>query len=328
MSGIEILGIAASVIQIAELGARLSVKLFVFSRKIKSADKSIDSISQDIAATGAVLQQLGSELSKDENAELCSNEALATTRNLVDSCMSVFKDLESSLDGRFSSSNSVVAGWKQRLKFPFLEAQIEVLRSNLERLKSSLLVMLNVLIFAAQVRSHRDIDVLKDHRSLVETLIEEKNASEKRYQQAQKHITWISAPSSQEETKAEAPMDRPSEGGSREWESASIFTVNTIALPNHEPAMTTSQTMPPFSKTSSLPAGLKYRMEEVQHHGVAVRSLLAEVDAFNRQISHEFRDKLQNGILAAHWEQWAPFRQVYGDQALLDAISEYPEVST
>lgn len=121
-------------------------------------------------------------------------------------------------------------------------------------------------------------------------------------------------------------MDRPSEGGSREWESASIFTVNTIALPNHEPAMTTSQTMPPFSKTSSLPAGLKYRMEEVQHHGVAVRSLLAEVDAFNRQISHEFRDKLQNGILAAHWEQWAPFRQVYGDQALLDAISEYPEV--
>ena len=152
MSGVEIVGIAASVIQIAELGARLSVKLFVFSRKIKSADKSIDSISQDIAATGAVLQQLGSELSKDENAELCSNEALATTRNLVDSCMSVFKDLESSLDGRFPSSNSVVAGWKRRLKFPFLEAQIEVLRSNLERLKSSLLVMLNVLIFAAQVR--------------------------------------------------------------------------------------------------------------------------------------------------------------------------------
>lgn len=151
MSGIEILGVAASVIQIADLGARLSVKLFTFSRKIKSADKSIDSISQEIAATGAVLKQLGNELSKDENVELCSKEALATTKGLVDRCMDVFNDLNSSLDGHFSS-NSIVAGWKQRLKFPFLEDQIQLLRANLERLKSSLLVMLNVLIFAAQAR--------------------------------------------------------------------------------------------------------------------------------------------------------------------------------
>ncbi|KAK5197454.1 hypothetical protein LTR99_007824 [Exophiala xenobiotica] len=326
MSGIEILGIAASLIQIAELGCRLSVKLCVFSRKIKSADKTIDSISQEISATGAVLQQLGSELSKDENAELCSNEALATTRKLVDNCMSVFTELESSLDGCSPGSNSLVSAWKQRVKFPFLEAQIEVLRSNLERLKSSLLVMLTVLVFAALVRSHRGIEVLKDHRALVETLIEEKNASERRYQQAQKHIHSTSAPSSQEVTMAEAPMGRPGEGGSNEWQSASILTVNTIAIPNHEATMTTSQRKPPVSNTSSLPAGLKYRAEEIQHHGAAVQSLLAEVDAFNRQIGYDFRDKLQGGILGAHWEQWAPLRQLYGEQVLLDAISEYPEV--
>jgi hypothetical protein len=45
MSGLEILGIAASVLQIAEMGGRLSVKLFTFSRKIKNADKNIDSNS-------------------------------------------------------------------------------------------------------------------------------------------------------------------------------------------------------------------------------------------------------------------------------------------
>ncbi|KAK5527287.1 hypothetical protein LTR07_001059 [Exophiala xenobiotica] len=315
MSGIEILGIAASLIQIAELGCRLSVKLCVFSRKIKSADKTIDSISQEISATGAVLQQLGSELSKDENAELCSNEALATTRKLVDNCMSVFTELESSLDGCSPGSNSLVSAWKQRVKFPFLEAQIEVLRSNLERLKSSLLVMLTVLVFAALVRSHRGIEVLKDHRALVETLIEEKNASERRYQQAQKHTSFNFC-----------SFIAGGEGGSNEWQSASILTVNTIAIPNHEATMTTSQRKPPVSNTSSLPAGLKYRAEEIQHHGAAVQSLLAEVDAFNRQIGYDFRDKLQGGILGAHWEQWAPLRQLYGEQVLLDAISEYPEV--
>ncbi|KAK5223801.1 hypothetical protein LTR72_005187 [Exophiala xenobiotica] len=296
MSGIEILGIAASLIQIAELGCRLSVKLCVFSRKIKSADKTIDSISQEISATGAVLQQLGSELSKDENAELCSNEALATTRKLVDNCMSVFTELESSLDGCSPGSNSLVSAWKQRVKFPFLEAQIEVLRSNLERLKSSLLVMLTVLVFAALVRSHRGIEVLKDHRALVETLIEEKNASERRYQQAQKHTSFNFC----------SFIAGGDDGGGSDGPPRRGW-IERVAIRFHLD-------------------GLKYRAEEIQHHGAAVQSLLAEVDAFNRQIGYDFRDKLQGGILGAHWEQWAPLRQLYGEQVLLDAISEYPEV--
>ena len=151
MSGFEILGIAGSVLQIADLGGKLSVKLFVFSRKIKSADKSINSISQEIAATGAVLQQLGNELAKDEHLQLCSKEAISTARRLIDDCNKVFSELDCSLDGRVSDS-TLVLGWKQRLKFPFLETRIELLRSNLERLKSSLMVMLNVVILAAQVR--------------------------------------------------------------------------------------------------------------------------------------------------------------------------------
>ena len=64
MFGIELLGIAASVLQVADLGAKLSVKLFAFSHKIKNANKSIETTSKDIAATGAVFQQLGNELTK------------------------------------------------------------------------------------------------------------------------------------------------------------------------------------------------------------------------------------------------------------------------
>lgn len=151
MSGIEILGIAASVLQIAEQGAQLSVKLFVFSRKIKNVDKSIVSISRDIAATGAVLQQLGHELGRDEHLRLCSDEAVATAQDLVSDCKKIFWELTDTLDGG-CSGNTVVLGWKQRLKYPFLEPQIELLRSNLERLKSSLAVMLNVLVFAGQLK--------------------------------------------------------------------------------------------------------------------------------------------------------------------------------
>ena len=158
MSGIEILGIAASVLQIAELGGKLSVKLFTFSRKIKNANKDIDSVSQDIAATGAVLQQLGNELTKDEKTQLCSNEAVATAQQLVEDCRKIFHELNGALDGgkgqSRNASHQLIMGWKERLKYPFLEAQIELLRSNLERLKSSLVVMLNVLIYAEQLKKY------------------------------------------------------------------------------------------------------------------------------------------------------------------------------
>jgi hypothetical protein len=61
MFRIEVLSIAAGVIQLADLGAKLSVKLFAFPRKTKIANRSIEAISKDVAATGAVLQQLGTE---------------------------------------------------------------------------------------------------------------------------------------------------------------------------------------------------------------------------------------------------------------------------
>ncbi len=156
MSGFEILGIAASVLQIAELGASLSVKLFIFSRKIKNADKSINTISRDIAATGAILQQLGNELGKDEKLRLCSSEAISTANSLVDECNKIFQELNSALDGGKSQNTGqkLILGWKDRVRFPFLEPQIELLRSNLERLKTSLAVMLNVLIFAEQLRKY------------------------------------------------------------------------------------------------------------------------------------------------------------------------------
>jgi len=153
MSGFEILGIAASVIQIADLGGKLSVKLFTFSRKIQNAHKSIDSISQDIAATGAVLTELGNELNKKDNVRLCSPAAIDTTRSLVDSCNKLFTELNEAIDGS-GNGHKLIVGLKQRLKFPFLEPQIELLRSNLERLKTSLLVVLNVLILAEQLRRY------------------------------------------------------------------------------------------------------------------------------------------------------------------------------
>lgn len=59
MSGIEILGVDASAVQIAELGMKLSVKLCSFYRQVKDANNSIESLSKDVSFTCSILHQLG-----------------------------------------------------------------------------------------------------------------------------------------------------------------------------------------------------------------------------------------------------------------------------
>lgn len=163
MSGLEVLAIAASVLQIADLGARLSVKLFTVSRSVKGAERAIQSVSQEIAVTSTVLGQLGNELKKDEQGELYSTEAISTTNGIIDGCRGVFEELERALGGKNGSGDegkdegggsTTFADLKKRLRFTFMESQIDGLRSKLERFKSSLLVMLNLLIFAGQIRRY------------------------------------------------------------------------------------------------------------------------------------------------------------------------------
>jgi hypothetical protein len=137
MSGIEILGIAASVLQIADLGGGLSVKLFTFSRKIKNAHKSIDSITQEIAATGAILHQLGSELQKDKQLRLCSPEAVSTAKELVQACNRIFVELNTALDGgvfEMDVVDDLLSRWTTLPKSSFGKARGINLILNAERL--------------------------------------------------------------------------------------------------------------------------------------------------------------------------------------------------
>lgn len=156
LTGAEILGVVAGVIQLADVGAKLSVKLSSFARKAKSADLAIRDVSQDVALTCNVLRELGNELRKDEEAKLCSNEAMTTAQDVIDECHKVFKDLDNALDKNKAVPQDAVVfkKWAQKLKYPFIEPHIDILRTNLERLKSTLLLMLSVIIYAGQLRGY------------------------------------------------------------------------------------------------------------------------------------------------------------------------------
>lgn len=151
------LGLIAAVVQVADVGIRLSVKLYTFGQAVASADDSIVFISKDISHTCSILKTLGHSLEKDREAQLYSQSAINTAETIVKECLEIFHEMDGALlrkikrIGLDGSSSRVAVVALERLKWPFLRPRIMLLWSNLDKMKSSLHLLLNVFIHARQL---------------------------------------------------------------------------------------------------------------------------------------------------------------------------------
>jgi hypothetical protein len=158
---IAALGVVASVAQLADCGFKLSVKLYTFSEAVYTADKSLKAISNDVSITSTVLKELCRIIETDEE-HVVSNNALEATKQTVDECLAVFEQLNDALDKGLENmglleKSDVKSKVKrgtialEKLKWPFKQNKIELWRSNLDRLKASLALMLQVLSYARDI---------------------------------------------------------------------------------------------------------------------------------------------------------------------------------
>lgn len=155
MSGLELVGVAASILQIAEIGGQLSIKLCTFCHKVKNADRNLQNLSHDVALTSNVLRHLGDSLEQDKQGQLYSKHALATAQDVLGECKKVFEEIGDAIDcvdGK--STKDKVNRMVTRIGFVLREPQLDVLKSNLERLKSTMLLMLNVIMYAGQIQRY------------------------------------------------------------------------------------------------------------------------------------------------------------------------------
>lgn len=155
MSGLEALGVAASIIQVADLSTKLSVKLFSFYRQVKNSNKSVQLLSNEVALISAILRELGDNLKAEESAKLCSDEAFRTLELGLDQCRDVLRQIERVVVGVNDRSGTTrlqqVTG---RFRLVLLEPSLDPLKTNLERLKSTMLLLLNVIMYAGQIRRY------------------------------------------------------------------------------------------------------------------------------------------------------------------------------
>lgn len=151
------LGLIAAVVQIADVGIRLGDKLYTFGQTVASADESIVFISKDIRHTCSILEMLGQSLEKDREGHLYSPNAIKTAETIVKECLEIFQEMDGALlkkitrmglDG--SSSRAAVVAL-ERLKWPFLRPKMLLLWTHLDKLKSSLQLVLHVFLYARLV---------------------------------------------------------------------------------------------------------------------------------------------------------------------------------
>lgn len=138
-------GIIASVIGVAGAGFRLSLILNAVGCEIASAGMEIHSISKGVTLFSLMLKQVGQTLQASDSVH--SSEALETAQEITSECQMVFDEIHEMLDKVTSrrGDGNVSPSIQQKFRWCFKKGRVQYLLAQLESLKMSLLVMLQIL---------------------------------------------------------------------------------------------------------------------------------------------------------------------------------------
>ncbi|GIK06348.1 hypothetical protein Aspvir_001996 [Aspergillus viridinutans] len=279
MSGLEIIGIAASILQIADLGATVSVKLCTFYRQLKSADESAQSLSSEVALTCSILRQLGENLKQDEQTRLYSAQAFETAQDVLRECEKVFRRISAAVDeSRADATKNAIQRAARRFGFVLMERELDVLKGNLERLKSTMLLLLNVIMYAGQLRSRAESSVLQEQKGLIKVLVEEKKATEARLEELRRFDQLV-----------------------KDLQSADI---------NNSQGSAGQEALPPYESLEQEGA-----LRELRTYHQLVKRLLQEVDACRSGIERSRYSRFRNGVVKVHAAEVEGFRRAHGEIA-------------
>ncbi|QDS72511.1 hypothetical protein FKW77_000072 [Venturia effusa] len=142
MSGLEVLGAAASIIQIADAG----LKLYTYIDTVRSADKRLARVNKILKTTCNVVKEIGEVFQRTETAKIVSQSAVTTARDIAEECDMVFDEMRI----------AVKRSEKNKLFYPLKEGKLEFFSAHLEKMKSTLTLLMTVLIDARHLQYDRE----------------------------------------------------------------------------------------------------------------------------------------------------------------------------
>jgi len=144
----SVIGLIASIIGVAEAGFRLSINLNLVGGEVASAGQEIYSISRAVTSFSLMLKQVGQTLQTPNSIH--SPEAEQAARQMTDKCRHIFDEIEYMLNKVRTRKADETFGptTLQRFKWYFKKHKITYLLAQLESLKLSLSVILQVIQLA------------------------------------------------------------------------------------------------------------------------------------------------------------------------------------
>lgn len=133
------IGAAASIIQIADAG----LKLYNYIESVASANKRLTRVNKNLETTCNVVKEIGEVFQRKETAILVSERAVKTAHDAAEECHLVFGELREAVE----KSN------KNKYIFPLREEKLELLSVQLEKLKSTLMLLMTLLIHARDLQN-------------------------------------------------------------------------------------------------------------------------------------------------------------------------------
>ena len=136
----DVISLISSIVQVASFGLSLSRTLHDYGAAVVGAEKRLKGIDKDIELTSRVISELGSRLGDSWVQALVSEDTIRLTQDAVAECEAIFQAMEDAV-AKIRSTGSM-AKWTMY----FRDSKIELLRSNLDRMKGNLNLLMGVII--------------------------------------------------------------------------------------------------------------------------------------------------------------------------------------
>jgi hypothetical protein len=135
----------ASIIGVAGAGFRLSLILNAVSCEIGNIGMEVHTISKNVTLFAMMLKQIGAVLQSPDSVH--SHEAVLTAKSIADESTRVFDEINDMLDRVRTKriEGSFIPTIEQRFKWCFKKHRVAYLLAQLENLKLSLTLMLQIL---------------------------------------------------------------------------------------------------------------------------------------------------------------------------------------
>ena len=148
--------IIASIIGVAGAGFRLSLILNAVGSEMSNAECDIHSIAKSISLFSLMLKQVGKTM--EEGKLIASQSAIETVTAIKDQSQVIFDEIKNMVNlaqGRDDQGNIRSITIAQRAKWCFKKQKVQYLLGQLESLKLSLSIMLQILQMGKAIAAQR-----------------------------------------------------------------------------------------------------------------------------------------------------------------------------